>query len=241
MNEKQTILLVEDDRRLGNLVAKYLSQNHFEVAIERRGDTATGRIIKEAPNLVILDLMLPGMDGLEVCKHVRSQYQGPIMMLTAREDDIDQVAGLEMGADDYVKKPVEPRVLLARIRALMRRFDKSASAPDDCISDTLSDAMAFGDLFISRISMTVKLSGIIVELTSNEFDLLWLLAENSGNILDRDTIYRKLRGIDYDGLDRSVDLAVSRLRKKLEDDPEHPARIKTVWGKGYLFAPDAWH
>lgn len=241
MNETITILLVEDDRRLGELVAKYLRQNDFDVSIERRGDTAPARIIKEVPDLVILDLMLPGMDGLDVCRSVRSRYRGPILMLTAREDDMDQVAGLEMGADDYVKKPVEPRVLLARIRALMRRFDKQRGiVPDDRPSSTPSSGQVFGRLDISRSCMAVKLSGRIVELTTNEFDLLWLLAENSGNILDRDTIYQKLKGIEYDGLDRSVDLAVSRLRKKLEDDPEYPTRIKTVWGKGYLFVPDAW-
>jgi len=235
MDEKTTILLVEDDRRLGDLVAKYLRRNDFDVSIERRGDTAPARIIKEVPDLVILDLMLPGMDGLEVCRNVRYWYQGPILMLTAREDDMDQVAGLEMGADDYVKKPVEPRVLLARIRALMRRFGKNTPGT------THPDELAFNTLSIIQSSRTVKLGCRVVTLTTNEFDLLWLLAENSGHTLDRDTIYRKLKGIDYDGLDRSVDLAVSKLRKKLSDDPDDPKRIKTVWGKGYLFVPDAWN
>lgn len=240
MNEKSTILLVEDDRRLGDLVAKYLRRNDFDVSIERRGDTAPARIIKEAPDLVILDLMLPGMDGLDVCRSVRSRYQGPILMLTAREDDMDQVAGLEMGADDYVKKPVEPRVLLARIRALMRRFEKKTPGIVDTSGTENPDEVFFSSLSIIKSSRTVKLDCQVVELTTGEFDLLWLLAQNSGYILDRNTIYRKLKGIDYDGLDRSVDLAVSRLRKKLSDDPEYPKRIKTVWGKGYLFVPDAW-
>ncbi|MCG8549374.1 MAG: response regulator [Desulfobacterales bacterium] len=241
MNKKISILLVEDDRRLGDLVAKYLRRNEFDVSIERRGDTAPARIIKETPDLVILDLMLPGMDGLEVCRSVRSQYQGPIVMLTAREDDMDQVAGLEMGADDYVKKPVEPRVLLARIRALMRRFETKPCTPVEPPSTAIPEELAFNSLRIIQSSRMVKLDCRVVELTTGEFDLLWLLAENSGHILDRDTIYRKLKGIDYDGLDRSVDLAVSRLRKKLSDDPEYPKRIKTVWGKGYLFVPDAWN
>ncbi len=241
MQSKKRILLVEDDRRLGDLVAKYLSRNDFKVSIERRGDTAPNRIIKEAPDLVVLDLMLPGMDGFEICRRVRPDYQGPILMLTAREDDMDQVAGLEMGADDYVKKPVEPRVLLARIRALMRRFEKmdeSHMVKTPHLSKT--NELVFGVLTINHSSRTVKLAGQQVVLTTNEFDLLWLLADNGGTILDRDTIYQKLRGIDYDGLDRSVDLAVSRLRKKLEDDSVHPRRIKTVWGQGYLFVPDAW-
>lgn len=240
MDEKTTILLVEDDRRLGDLVARYLCRNGFDVFIEMRGDTAPARIIKEAPDLVILDLMLPGMDGLEVCRSVRSRYQGPILMLTAREDDMDQVAGLEMGADDYVKKPVKPRVLLARIRALMRRLEKKTARAVERSGAAAPEKLAFDTLTIVQPSRTVKLGCRIVELTTSEFDLLWLLAQNSGQILDRDTIYQKIKGIDYDGLDRSVDLAVSRLRKKLSDDPERPKRIKTVWGKGYLFVPDAW-
>ena len=124
MTAQKRILLVEDDRRLGKLIGSYLAKQGFGVSIERRGDAAPNRILWEAPDLVILDLLLPGLDGLTICQQVRSDYQGPILMLTALEDDMDQVAGLEMGADDYVKKPVEPRVLLARIRALLRRFDK---------------------------------------------------------------------------------------------------------------------
>ena len=240
MDEKTTILLVEDDRRLGDLVAKYLCRNGFDVFIERRGDTAPARIIKEVPDLVILDLMLPGMDGLEVCRSVRSRYQGPILMLTAREDDMDQVAGLEMGADDYVKKPVEPRVLLARVRALLRRSDKVYEALSPNAPEKKKDLLVFGGLRLARSSRSVRIKGKSVILTTGEFDLLWMLAHNAGNILDRDLIYRRLKGLDYDGLDRSIDLAVSRLRKKLGDDPQNPRRIKTVWGKGYLFAPDAW-
>jgi DNA-binding response OmpR family regulator len=241
MDEKKRILLVEDDRRLGDLIAKYLSRNQFDVSTERRGDTAPDRILKGAPDLVILDLMLPGMDGFEICRNVRPKYQGPILMLTAREDDMDQVAGLEMGADDYVKKPIEPRVLLARIRALMRRFDKITQArPVNAPREPNANELTFGVLTINRSSRSARLAGQAMALTTNEFDLLWLLAENGGCILDRDMIYRKLRGIDYDGLDRSVDLTVSRLRKKLKDDSEHPRRIKTVWGQGYLFVADAW-
>ena len=240
MQSKKRILLVEDDRRLGDLIAKYLSRNNFSVTIERRGDTAPDRILGEIPDLVILDLMLPGMDGLEVCRNVRPGYQGPILMLTAREDDMDQVAGLEMGADDYVRKPVEPRVLLARIRAIMRRFDKTEGRPADAFHEPNANELRFGNLIINRSSRTVQLDGQAVVLTTNEFDLLWLLAENGGHILDRNSIYQKLRGIDYDGLDRSVDLTVSRLRKKLKDDSECPQRIKTVWGQGYLFVQDAW-
>jgi DNA-binding response OmpR family regulator len=240
METKQLILLIEDDRRLGNLIKKYLEKQGFDILIERRGDSAPHRIIKEQPNIVVLDLMLPGMDGFSVCQSVRSEYRGPILILTAREDDMDQVAGLEMGADDYVKKPVKPRVLLARIRALLRRFDKTEPAVEAFLTENDSDELRYGNLKISRRSHSVSLDRQTVELTTNEFDLLWFLANNAGSILDRNTIYRSLRGIDYDGLDRSVDLTISRLRKKLENDADHPKRIKTVWGQGYLFTKDAW-
>jgi DNA-binding response OmpR family regulator len=240
MAAKQLILLIEDDRRLGNLIKKYLEKQGFDILIERRGDSAPHRIIKEKPNIVVLDLMLPGMDGFSVCQSVRSEYRGPILILTAREDDMDQVAGLEMGADDYVKKPVKPRVLLARIRALLRRFDKTEPAVGAFLKENDSKELRYGNLKISLRSHSVSLNRQTVELTTNEFDLLWFLANNAGSILDRNTIYRSLRGIDYDGLDRSVDLTVSRLRKKLEKDADHPKRIKTVWGQGYLFTKDAW-
>lgn len=240
MAAKQLILLIEDDRRLGNLIKKYLEKQGFDILIEHRGDSAPHRIIKEKPSIVVLDLMLPGMDGFSVCQAVRSEYRGPILILTAREDDMDQVAGLEMGADDYVKKPVKPRVLLARIRALLRRFDKTEPAVEAFLKENDSDELCYGNFKISRRSHSVSLNRQTVELTTNEFDLLWFLANNAGSILDRNTIYRSLRGIDYDGLDRSVDLTVSRLRKKLEKDADHPKRIKTVWGQGYLFTKDAW-
>jgi DNA-binding response OmpR family regulator len=235
---KKRILLVEDDRRLGKLISSYLAKQGFEVSIERRGDAAPARIVQEMPDLVILDLLLPGLNGLIVCQRVRSEYNGPILMLTALEDDMDQVAGLEMGADDYVKKPVEPRVLLARIRALFRRFDKIT--PVGCSMPMDRSELVFGSLTINHSSHSVVLDNQEVVVTTNEFNLLWLLASNAGRIMDRGTIYHELRGIDYDGLDRSVDLTISHLRKKLEDDVDCPKRIKTVWGQGYLFAQDAW-
>jgi DNA-binding response OmpR family regulator len=228
--EKQ-ILLVEDDKRLGNLIRTYLSQQGFSVFIEERGDSAPSRILQGNHDLVILDLLLPGLDGLSICRQVRSGYQGPILMLTALEDDMDQVIGLEIGADDYVKKPVEPRVLLARIKALLRRFERTQQTA--ALEDT--SELVFGSLIINRAKRSVVLNNKPVLLTTNEFNLLWILANHAGQILERDTIYKKLRGIDYDGLNRSVDLTVSNLRRKLEDDIDHPVRIKTVWGKGYLF------
>lgn len=241
MDEKQRIFVVEDDQRLASLLQDYLQQQGFEVLLETRGDTAPGRILKENPDLLILDLMLPGMDGLAVCQKVRSEYPGPILILTAREDDMDQVAGLELGADDYVKKPVEPRVLLARIRALFRRMEKSLeqSYPADRRSPQ-EEELEFGGLRICRSSHTAWLHKQLVELTTTEFDLLSLLASHAGEVLDRERIFSELRGIDYDGLDRSIDIAVSRLRKKLEIDPAQPTRIRTIWRQGYLFVKDAW-
>lgn len=235
MDEKQRILLVEDDPRLAELIRDYLQQQGFEVLIEGRGDTAPGRILRENPDLLILDLMLPGKDGLSVCQQIRSEYLGPILILTAREDDMDQVAGLELGADDYVKKPIEPRVLLARIRALFRRMEKSVDQPPLPKKDLL-----FGSLRICFSSRMVSLDKQAVDLTTTEFDLLVLLAGHAGTILDRERIFSMMRGIDYDGLDRSIDIAISRLRKKLEVDPTDPQRIKTIWRQGYLFVTDAW-
>ncbi len=229
------ILLVEDDTRLSALIQEYLQKQTMLVSIEHRGDLACDRIITESPDLVILDLM---MDGLEVCKAVRPQYVGPIMMLTARDEDIDQVVGLEIGADDYVTKPVQPRVLLARIRALMRRFSNTASTQQ--AQQTEKTEYSYGHFTISASAREARLHDEVLDLTTNDFDLLWLLASNPGKIFTRDNILESLRGIDYDGIDRSVDIRVSRLRKKLGDDTSHPLRIKTIRGKGYLFVKEAW-
>ncbi|VAX02491.1 Transcriptional regulatory protein RstA [hydrothermal vent metagenome] len=232
------ILLVEDDVRLSTLIQEYLQQQAMTVSIEHRGDKACQRIISEAPDLVILDLMLPGLDGLEICKAVRPKYPGPILMLTARDEDIDQVVGLELGADDYVTKPVQPRVLLARIRALLRRFPTHIRQTVPQGSDT--NDIHYGRLHISATAREVWLDNNILDFTSNEFELLWLLASHAGEVLTRDTILDQLRGIGYDGLDRSVDIRISRLRKKLGDNAGRPFRIKTIRGKGYLFIKEAW-
>ncbi len=230
------VLLVEDDVRLSALIQEYLQNQAIEVSIEHRGDLACERILSESPDLVILDLLLPGLDGLEVCKAVRPQYDGPILMLTARDEDIDQVVGLEIGADDYVTKPVQPRVLLARIRALLRRFPLNTSGS----SAQENTECSYGFFKISTVAREAWIDGEVIDLTTNEFDLLWLLSSNPGKIFTRDTILENLRGIDYDGIDRSVDIRVSRLRKKLGDDTSRPYRIKTIRGKGYLFVEDAW-
>jgi DNA-binding response OmpR family regulator len=229
------ILIIEDDRRLAGLMRDYLQQQGYSIAVVRRGDRAGEHILSEQPDLVILDLMLPGMDGLTVLKQVRQDYKGAVLILTAREDDMDQVVGLEIGADDYVHKPIEPRVLLARIRALLRRFIKSSKAGSMPVSDNWSPTIKLNDLVIDRHSHRVAIGSREIELTTGEFELLWLFASNAGIVLDRGTIFQVLRGFEYDGSDRSIDTLVSRLRKKIEDEHESSKRIKTIWGKGYLF------
>ncbi|BBT15579.1 DNA-binding response regulator [Metapseudomonas otitidis] len=232
--EAWRILIVEDDQRLAELTREYLEGNGLRVSIESDGGQAVARILAERPDLVILDLMLPGEDGLSICRKVRGRYDGPILMLTARTDDMDQVLGLEMGADDYVCKPVRPRVLLARIRALLRRSEGVA----DSVEDT-PRRLEFGSLVIDNAMREAWLSERSIELTSAEFDLLWLLAVNAGRILSREEIFNALRGIEYDGQDRSIDVRISRIRPKIGDDPMHPRLIKTVRSKGYLFVGEA--
>jgi len=228
------ILLVEDDLRLADLTAEYFRQNGFSVAIETRGDGAIARFRAEQPRIVLLDLMLPGMDGLSICRELRELFAGPILIFTARDSDIDQVIGLEAGADDYVAKPVDPMVLLARTRALLRRSDQAQPV------GAASAAITLGGLRISPSAQQVWLDDKPVELTTMEFELLCLLARRAGKVLSRQDIFRSMRGIEYDGLDRSIDGRISRLRKKLGDSATSPTRIKTVWGKGYLLVPDAW-
>jgi DNA-binding response OmpR family regulator len=237
LNPYHTILLVEDDIRLSALVVEYLEKNGLKVETEFRGDTAVQRILELKPDLVVLDLMLPGLDGFEVCKQVRTDYGGPILMLTARDEDIDQVVGLEIGADDYVVKPAPPRLLLARIRALLRRTAQRDEATKVSIEQ---QELEFDSLKIMRNSRTVSRDEKVIEFTTTEFDLLWLLAINAGNILSRDQISETLTGLEYDGLDRSIDIRISRLRKLLLDDPAKPKGIKTVRGQGYLFVADGW-
>lgn len=237
---KTRILLVEDDERLANLTAEYLRKNEFEVTMEARGDTAEARILNDDPELVILDVMLPGKDGFEVCRAVREKYKGVILMLTARDEDLDQILGLELGADDYIAKPVPPRLLLARIKALLRRAPGPSSPGEDEGNPEDAAELEFGSFRISQATRSAHLGNEAIDLTTAEFDLLWLLARHAGSILSRDDLLQQLRGIGFDGLDRSIDARISRLRRKLGDDPENPTRIKTVRSKGYLFSKHDW-
>lgn len=231
------LLLIEDDVRLAQLVKDYLGQENFQVQVEHRGDTALERFHPDQVDIVILDLMLPGMDGLKVCSNLRKQYQGPILILTAKNSDIDHVMGLELGADDFVHKPIEPPVLLARLRALLRRNQTLAQQPGQ---HEAGMELTFGQLCINPRAHEVRLKGEVLDFTTQEFELLHLLARHAGSVLSRDDIFNNIRGIEYDGLDRTVDVRISRLRKKLRDNPSQPQGIKTVWGKGYLFVADAW-
>ena len=231
--EPWQVLIVEDDLRLAELTRDYLESNGLKVSLEGDGARAAQRIVDEQPDLVILDLMLPGEDGLSICRKVRNQYDGPILMLTARTDDSDQVQGLDMGADDFVCKPVHPRVLLARIHALLRRSDTAEPAAQ------ASRRLVFGPLTVDNALREAWLNEQTIELTSAEFDLLWLLVTNAGRILSREEIFTALRGVAYDGQDRSIDVRISKIRPRIGDDPIHPRLIKTVRNKGYLFVPEA--
>jgi two-component system response regulator RstA len=237
-NEGWRILIVEDDERLADLTREYLETNGLTVSLETHGGAAVERIRNEQPDLVVLDLMLPGEDGLSICRRVRPYYSGPIIMLTARTDDLDQVLGLEMGADDYIGKPVQPRVLLARIRAMLRRVENVPMAAEKSSGEE-PVRLQFNDLVVDRSMREAWLNEQSIDLTSAEFDLLWLLASHAGRVLSREEIFTALRGIEYDGQDRSIDVRVSRIRPKIGDDPIHPRRIKTVRSKGYLFVKEA--
>lgn len=231
-NDNRRILLVEDDADLASMVSDFLALNGFDVAVEGRGDDAVARILGENPEAVILDINLPGLDGLSVCQSVRPDYHGTILILTARGDEVDEVVSLEVGADDYMAKPVRPRALLARLQVHLRRSsDQASGAPVGPIES--------GSLRIEPSRRAAELAGKALQLTTAEFDLLLLLAENVGQSLSRNEIYQRIHGMNYDGLDRSIDLRVSRLRKKLGDDPANPQRIKSVRGVGYMLVVES--
>ena len=232
------ILIVEDDERLAQLTQDYLVNNGYQVRVEHHGGEAASVIEHWQPDLIILDVMLPGEDGLSICQKIRARYQGYIMMLTARTDDIDQVLGLEMGADDYICKPVQPRLLLARVKAALRSKTTRDGSQDVGLDHRADQRYHFGELMVDNAMREVQLNKQQVELTSAEFDLLWLLVSNAGRVLSREEIFNALRGIDYDGQDRSIDVRVSRIRPKIGDDPDHPRLIKTVRSRGYLFVRD---
>jgi len=224
------VMLVEDDVRLAALVSEYLNEYEFAVDVVARGDLALAHYAASSPDLVVLDLTLPGLDGMVVCRQLRQRSSVPIVILTAREDMFDEVSGLEQGADDYLNKPIQPRVLLARLRALLRRGER--------VPRTDAVDLQIGTLRIARQDRAVFWRGAEVAMNGAEFKLFLILAEAAGQVQSRNDILIKMRGIEFDGLDRSIDNCISRLRRKFDDAGAE--RIKTVWGEGYLFSPSAW-
>lgn len=235
------IVFVEDDPEVGELIAAYLGRHDIDVIVESRGDRAEAVIERENPDLVLLDIMLPGKDGMTLCRDLRTRWQGPVVLLTSLDSDMNHILSLEVGASDYILKTTPPAVLLARLRLHLRQHMTAAPVTADS-APTLQPhkALRFGTLCIDPLNRQVTLVGEQVALSTADFDLLWELATHAGQIMDRDALLKNLRGVTYDGLDRSVDVAISRLRKKLNDSATEPYRIKTVRNKGYLFAPHAW-
>ena len=224
----EDILIVDDDTRLSAMLSDYLSGNGFAV---RRAATALAgidEIRRNPPAAIILDVMLPDIDGFEACRRIRAFCDVPILMLTAKGEETDRIVGLELGADDYLPKPFSPRELVARLRAVLRRRGPAA-AQDHRI-------LRFGRLEIDPASRLARIDGRDCDITGHQFDLLVALAENAGRILSREQLMDMVRGEAFDAFDRSIDVHVSRIRAAIEDDPKHPRRIVTVRGAGYVFA-----
>ncbi|EDY1995344.1 two-component system response regulator RstA [Salmonella enterica subsp. diarizonae] len=235
------IVFVEDDAEVGSLIAAYLAKHDIDVIVEPRGDQAEDLILTTQPDLVLLDIMLPGKDGMTICRDLRHRWQGPIVLLTSLDSDMNHILALEMGACDYILKTTPPAVLLARLRLHLRQNEQAQqtkSLQERAL--TPHKALRFGALTIDPLNRAVQLNGELISLSTADFELLWELATHAGQIMDRDALLKTLRGVNYDGLDRSVDVAISRLRKKLPDSAAEPYRIKTIRNKGYLFAPHAW-
>ena len=222
------ILLVEDDGRLAAMVADYLSEAGFRPTTTALGAEAERLLRRESFDAVILDLMLPDMDGLDLCRRIRAESSIPMLMLTARGDPLDRVVGLELGADDYLPKPFEPRELLARLRAILRR--RRGSEP--------SDILRFGRLEIDRAARQVRVDGQEKALTGYQYTLLLALAERAGRVLSREALMDLTKGSALEEFDRSIDVHISRIRAAIEDDPKKPRRILTLRGAGYVFAKE---
>jgi DNA-binding response OmpR family regulator len=224
----ERVLIVDDDRRLGEMLVEYLAGHGFEALL--RADATSGLRALRAGGFdaVILDVMLPDGDGFDVCRRLRGESDVPVLMLTARGEPADRIVGLELGADDYLPKPFEPRELVARLRAVLRRRGSSAPRP--------TPIMRFGRLEIDPDGRSVRVDGQPRVLTSYQFDLLVALARSAGRALSREGLMERVRGVDLEAFDRSIDVHISRIRAAIEDDPKHPRRIVTLRGVGYLFA-----
>jgi DNA-binding response OmpR family regulator len=229
--DAKNILVVDDDVGLRDLLQQYLSSQGYEVATVADGGAMDSYLADHRIDLVILDLMLPGEDGLSLARRLRTQGDLPIIMLSARGEDVDRIVGLEVGADDYLAKPFNPRELLARIRALLRRSDNhDANTP-------AQSAHRFGDFQLNVDTHDLHKNGKNIPLTAGEFNLLRIFVEHPNRVLSRDSIMDMLKGYERSPFDRSIDVRVTRLRRKIETDPNNPLHIRTVWGEGYLFAP----
>jgi len=223
----ERILIVEDDSRLADMLLEYLGQAGFGVTLAHLGATALEKLSNTDYDAVVLDLMLPDMDGLNVCRQLRAKYDTPVLMLTARGDAVDRIVGLELGADDYLPKPFEPRELVARLRAIMRRRAGGTTA---------ERPSHFGRLELDTAARAVRLDGKPCELTGYQFDLLVALAKNAGRILSREVLMDLVKGEEFESFDRSIDVHISRIRAVIEDNPKKPRRIITVRAAGYVFA-----
>lgn len=232
---KEHLLIVDDDDELRSLLEKYLTSNGYTVSLAQNGavmDELLLALQPAQPDLVILDLMMPGEDGLSIARRLRGSTHLPIIMLSARGEDIDRIVGLEVGADDYLAKPFNPRELLARIRAVLRR---KQDKPD---AETSSrNCLQFGEFELDMDAQRLTRAGAEISLTSAEFSILQIFVTHPNRVLSRDQLMDMLKGYDRDPFDRSIDVRVTRLRRKIEENPAEPAYIRTVWGQGYLFAP----
>ena len=222
----ESLLIVDDDVRLTAMLADYLAASGFKVDRAATAHEGLSALEKRAYDGVVLDIMLPDLDGFEVCRRLRARSDVPVLMLTARGDDTDRIVGLEIGADDYLPKPFNPRGLLARIKAILRRRVEARPV----------DILRFGRLEIDKGARSVRLDGQDRVLTSHQFDLLVALADNAGRVLARERLMDLVRGSELEAFDRSIDVHVSRIRAAIETDPKHPKRILTVRGAGYVFA-----
>lgn len=227
---KPQVLVVDDDAALRDLLVRYLSEHGFAVTAVADGQTMERALAQREPDLVILDLMLPGEDGLSLAKRLRSRGSLPIVMLSACGEDVDRIVGLEVGADDYLAKPFNPRELLARIRAVLRRAGETGTHDE-------TDQFRFGPFVMDPAGRRLLRAGQEVPLTSGEFTLLEVFVRHPDRVLSRDALLHLLKGYEHQPFDRSVDVRVTRLRRKIEPDPSAPVWIRTVWGEGYLFSP----
>jgi two-component system phosphate regulon response regulator OmpR len=220
------ILIIDDDTALSGMLAEYLGAAGLDVRTRGTAREGLAELAAHGADALVLDVMLPDADGLDVCRRLRAEGDVPIVMLTARGEDTDRIVGLELGADDYVAKPFNPRELLARLRAVLRRRGARASG----------EVLRFGRLEVDRDARAVRVDGEARPLTSLQFDLLWALARSAGRVLSRESLLERVHGDVAEGYDRTIDVHVSRIRAAIEDDPHAPRRILTVRGAGYVFA-----